>query len=124
MVEPIVHGLFASLAAWLRVHELGVRRSLILSHLLPNFLVTLVLTLQEGLLVGKELLLRAWLLTVLTIGCWLESCQLGVFLRHGLPLAHLLEFLDACLLPSIEPLDVLHRILLVLHLFLGKVKGL
>ena len=121
MVEPVVHGFLSALAAWLGVHKLWVSWCLILSNLLPDFLMTLVLTFQEGLLVGKELLLRARLITVLTIGCWLESCLLRVFLGDGLPLAHLLKLLDTGLFPSIEPLDVFHRILLVLDLFLEHV---
>ena len=96
-----------------------MRWILLFSNLLPDTLMTLVLTFKEGLLVRQELLVSAWLLSKLTIRLRAERSIKLVLLNFCFTLSHDLKFLNTLLLPLIESMDVLHRARLILQFFLG-----
>lgn len=111
--------LLASLSPGLRIHQLGMGWVLIVLHLLCDALMALALALQKGLLVGKELCLRAALLTFSFIGDGLEAALAGILGILHLLNALLLDLELALLLPVVEAGHVLECNIFVMHFFLA-----
>ena len=87
VVQPVVNSLFAALASWLRIGQLWVARVLLFFDFAPDLLMPEVLSEKECLLVRKELIFGAALLTLSLQGHWLEARFLIIlfsFLLHTL----------------------------------------
>ena len=101
-----MYSFLAALASWLRVHQLGVSRVLLLFNFAPDLLVSQMLAQKEGLLVGEELIRRTTLFALLLKSLWLKAAifviRLSVFL-HTLLLKPALPVH----LPVVHPLHVL-----------------
>ena len=117
MVESIMHSFLSTLAPGLRIHQLGVRRILLLFNLAPDLLVSKMLAQKEGLLVRQELIFCAALFSLLFKPLRLKPAILVLglgLLLHAL----LLELALAVQFPVVHPLHIFERGLLSLDFLL------